>query len=264
MDLRGAWSFQLDEQKSGLREHWFEKDLKDQIPLPGSTDEAGFGVKSAPDPVRLTREHRYVGPAWYQKTVEIPQSWQGKRVVLFLERAMWEPRLWLDGDFIGMQDSLCTSHRFDLTEYLTPGRHRLTLRIDNRLKINVGHEGGWSRMWAMPLTEESQGNWNGVIGRIELQATDPVWIERVEAPPDLDHKQTRVTAWVRSQVSVIDDFNECHRLAVVIEAQVGKGAACWSARSTSGKKASGRPRRNRCSKAFWPAPVTVTPSLRHL
>lgn len=203
MTLRGPWSFQLDEQKAGLRERWFEKDLKEKISLPGSTDEAGFGAKSVPDPVRLTREHRYVGPAWYQKTVEIPESWQGKRVVLFLERAIWETRLWLDNDFIGMQDSLCTSHRFDLTEYLTPGKHRLTLRIDNRLKINVGHECGWTRMWAMSLTEESQGNWNGVIGRIELQATDPVWIERVEAHPDLVQKQTRVIAWVRSQVGAV-------------------------------------------------------------
>jgi hypothetical protein len=209
MDLGGEWSFQLDTQKSGLRERWFEKDLKDRIPLPGSTDEAGFGARSVPDPARLTREHRHVGPAWYQKTVEIPESWQGRRVVLFLERAMWETRLWLDGDFIGMQDSLCAPHRFDLTGYLTPGRHRLTLRIDNRLKVNVGHEarnpaqGGWSRMWAMSLTEESQGNWNGVIGRIELQATDPVWIERVEAHPDLDQKQTRVTAWVRSQAGAV-------------------------------------------------------------
>lgn len=203
MNLDGEWSFQLDTGKSGLRERWFEKDLKDRIPLPGSTDEAGFGVKSAPDPVRLTREHRHVGPAWYQKTVEIPESWQGKRSVLFLERAMWETRLWLDGDFIGMQDSLCAPHRFDLTEYLTPGKHRLTLRIDNRLKVNVGHEGGWSRMWAMSLTEESQGNWNGVIGRIELQATEPVWIERVEAHPDLDHKQTLVSAWVRSHVGAV-------------------------------------------------------------
>ena len=69
--------------------------------------------------------------------------------------------------------------------YITPGRQLLTLRIDNRLKINVGHEpanpekGGWSRMWAMSLTEESQGNWNGTIGRLEIQVTDPVWIERI-------------------------------------------------------------------------------------
>jgi len=39
-----------------------------------------------------------------------------------------------------LDDSLCTPNRFDLSDCITPGRHRLTLRIDNRLKINVSHE----------------------------------------------------------------------------------------------------------------------------
>jgi len=209
LDLSGQWDFQLDGRHVGELERWFEKDLTDDIRLPGSTDEAGFGVKSTPDPVRLTREHRYVGPAWYQKTIKIPKSWKGKHVELFLERSMWETKVWLDDHYIGMADSLCVPNRFDLSDYITPGRHRLTLRIDNRLKINVGHEpanpqkGGWSRMWAMSLTEESQGNWNGAIGRLELQVTDSVWIERVEAHPNIDKKSTRVTAYVRSRIGSV-------------------------------------------------------------
>ena len=110
----------------------------------------GFGVKAVqPQRARLTRTYRYLGPAWYQRTIEIPESWQSRRVELFLERVMWETRVWLDEHYIGMADSLCVPHRFDLSDYITPGRHRLTLRIDNRLKVNVGHDqvGGWSRMW---------------------------------------------------------------------------------------------------------------------
>ena len=139
VDLRGTWSFQLDDNQVGQQERWFEKDLKDTISLPGSTDEAGFGLKSEPDPVRLTRDHRYVGPAWYQKTIEIPTAWRGKRVELFLERAMWETKVWLDDLYVGSAESLCVPHRFDLSGYITPGSHRLTICIDNRLKVNVGH-----------------------------------------------------------------------------------------------------------------------------
>lgn len=42
-----------------------------------------------------------------------------------------------------------------------------------------------------------------MIGRIELQVQDPVWIERVETHPDIDEKQKRVTAWVRSRVGAV-------------------------------------------------------------
>jgi hypothetical protein len=149
-----------------------------------------------------------VGPAWYQKTIDIPEPWQGKHIELFLERAMWETKLWLDDLYIGSAESLSVPHRFDLSDYITPGKHRLTIRIDNRLKVNVGHnmdlqEKGWSRMWAMSLTEESQTNWNGAIGRLELQISDPVRIIGVEAYPDIDKKETRVVVFVRSSVGTV-------------------------------------------------------------
>jgi len=76
IDLRGTWSFQLDNEKAGEQQRWYNNDLQEQINLPGSTDEQGFGVKATePQKTRLTREYRYVGPAWYQKTIEVPESW---------------------------------------------------------------------------------------------------------------------------------------------------------------------------------------------
>jgi hypothetical protein len=33
--------------------------------------------------------------------------------------------------------------------------------------------------WASAITEQTQTNWNGIVGRIELRATDPVWIRAV-------------------------------------------------------------------------------------
>ncbi|MBE0652862.1 MAG: hypothetical protein IH594_03630 [Bacteroidales bacterium] len=209
VDLSGTWSFQLDNEKTGVQGRLYNNDLKEQINLPGSTDERGFGFKATePQKTRLTREYRYVGPAWYQKTIEIPASWQGKHVELFFERAMWETKVWLDDMYIGSQESLCVPHRFNLSDHITPGKHRLTVRIDNRLKINVGHnmnlEGkGWARMWAMSLTEESQTNWNGIIGKMELRISDPVRILRVEAYPDIDKEETRVVVYVKSSVGAV-------------------------------------------------------------
>ncbi len=41
--LAGQWSFQLDPKNVGEAEKWFQKDLPDNIKLPGSTTENGFG-----------------------------------------------------------------------------------------------------------------------------------------------------------------------------------------------------------------------------
>jgi hypothetical protein len=42
------------------------------------------------------------------------------------------------------------------------------------------------------VDERTQSNWNGIIGRLELQATDPVWIEDAQVYPDAAKKQARV------------------------------------------------------------------------
>ena len=214
LNLSGRWSFQLDYNKTGEIQRWYNNELKEAICLPGSTDEQGFGIKAAePQVSRLTREYRYVGPAWYQRTIEVPENWKGKYIELFLERAMWQTKIWVDDLYAGSGESLVAPHRFDLSGYLTPGKHRLTIRIDNRLMVNVGHNkdlqgNGWSRMWAMSLTEESQTNWNGIIGRIELRISDPVRIDHVDIYPDIDKKQTEVNVFVRSKAgSVTGDIS---------------------------------------------------------
>ena len=88
-----------------------------------------------------------------------------------LERCHWESNVWIDGKSVGTQNSLSAPHLYDLGA-LSPGRH-MTVCIDNTYKIPIG-------TWAHAITEDTQGNWNGIVGRIELRATDPVWIRDVQ------------------------------------------------------------------------------------
>ena len=117
----------------------------------------------------------FIGPAWYRRTIEIPKEWEGKRITLFLERVIWESKVWLDGKEIGTQNSLSTPHEFDLSS-ATSGKHNLLLRIDNRQQFDVGR--------AHAYIEDTQSIWNGVVGKIELRATPSVWIDQVHLIPD--------------------------------------------------------------------------------
>ena len=42
------------------------------------------------------------------------------------------------------------------------------------------------------VDERTQTNWNGIVGRMELRATDPVWIDDVQVYPDVSNKTARV------------------------------------------------------------------------
>lgn len=176
ISLAGTWRFALDPKKEGIASGWFQKALPDAIELPGSCEQRGYGTKpDQPETRRLTHVLKYVGPAWYQRDIVVPNNWSGKRIELFLERCHWETIVWLDGRKIGMLNSLSAPHVHELG-CLSPGKHTLTLCVDNTYNIHIG-------TWAHAITEDTQGNWNGIIGRIELRATDPVWLRAVQVYP---------------------------------------------------------------------------------
>ncbi len=212
--LDGAWQFRLDPDKVALREQWFNSVLPDMIQLPGSTAEQGYGDDITvdtkwighlhskmwseedrfekyrqPDNTKilfwLQPEKRYVGAAWYQKKVEIPESFRDKQITLSLERCHWETRLWVDGKPVGMRNSLSVPHTYDLSERLTPGPHTLTLCVDNTVKIDVGID-------AHSVSDNTQTPWNGIVGELALIARDKVWIQDVQVYPDVKNKCAKV------------------------------------------------------------------------
>ena len=225
VSLSGKWAFQIDREDKGVREEWFNKTLSDRINLPGSMPEKLKGddvtvrtkwTGSLYDssyyfnpymekyridgqvklPFFLTPDKHYVGVAWYQKKVTVPDSWKGERIVLFLERPHIETTVWINHREVGMRNSLCVPHVYDLTSYVTPGKSSLvTIRVDNRIKeINVGPD-------SHSITDQTQGNWNGIVGKIELQSTPEVFFEDIQVYPDLAGKKALVRMNVRASSS---------------------------------------------------------------
>ena len=182
--LAGKWQVRLDPKDLGLSQDWLNpKTPFDRfINLPGTTDQAGLGAPCHATPeiskaglAGLVRNFSYIGPVWYRRTIEIPKEWEGKRITLFLERVIWESRVWLDGKEIGKQNSLSAPHEFDLSS-ATPGKHDLLIRIDNRQQFDVGRSHSY--------IEDTQSIWNGIVGKIELRATPLVWIDQIHLNPD--------------------------------------------------------------------------------
>ena len=223
LNLAGQWRFALDRADGGVPERWFAKDLPDKINLPGVLQAQGFGDEiSTTTPWVLSLYDRlwylradyaaytnaghvkvpfvcqpprhYLGAAWYQRDIEIPPNWIGRRVELFLERARWETRAWLDERPLGTNNSLCTPHVFEAgvvgTEpnQIKPGKHRLTVRCDNRMLMPY-------RPDAHAVSDSLNSTWNGIVGKIELRSTPLVWIEDAQVFPDI--KSNLVTVKLR-------------------------------------------------------------------
>ena len=179
VSLAGEWRLEI----AGTNAAAYARPLSGTIHLPGTMDDAGLGPRNTKPP-KLDGPYRlydYAGPAWYQRDIEIPPAWEGKRVTLFLERCRWVTTVWLDDKRIGAQDSLIAPHVFDFGVSVTPGKHRLTICVDNTVKLDLGP-------FVSALFGGTWGNMNGIVGRIELGATPPVWIDDVQVYPNV---QTR-------------------------------------------------------------------------
>ncbi|HVV72675.1 MAG TPA: glycoside hydrolase family 2 TIM barrel-domain containing protein, partial [Verrucomicrobiae bacterium] len=92
--------------------------------------------------------------------------------------------VWVDERLIGTNNALATPHEYDLGP-LAPGKHTCTIRVDNRMVVDIGEN-------SHSISDHTQGNWNGVVGRIELRATPRVWIDDLQIYPELARKRVRL------------------------------------------------------------------------
>jgi hypothetical protein len=214
LSLAGEWKFRIDSLDQGIENKWYNEIGNETVKLPGSMAENGKGdeVTLKTDwtgdivdksyftdkkyeryrqpgnikvPFWLKPVKYYKGAAWYQKDIEIPADWKGKRIVLFLERCHWESTLFVNGKKAGSQNSLATPHEYDITDLLVTGNNRISIRIDNRIIIPVGVN-------SHSISDHTQSNWNGMTGDISLRAMSPVFISDLRVYPDIKNRNARV------------------------------------------------------------------------
>ncbi len=211
IDLSGYWQFSPDTSDSGISEAWYNKNLGDSIELPGTTDlrKKGFIVNDSTT-LHLNRLYRYEGPAWYRKIVTIPENYADKHTVLILERTK-SSTVWVDRQLAGKSSVLQSAQQFDLTDFLTPGEHSITIRIDNRLSLTpYGNVHIYS--------DDTQTNWNGILGNIKLEFSSPTYIDDLQVFPDIDNRKFSVKLDVKTNAPS-DKINVELRLSRIMNLQ---------------------------------------------
>ena len=213
----------LDPADSGEKNLWFNQNLPGVIKLPGTLQSQNYGsdiststpwvlslydrfwylrddYKSYLEPGKvkvpfLSQPPRhYLGVAWYQRDIQIYQYQQARRFVLSLERPHWETTVWIDGQKIGSNRSLVAPHVYELGT-LSSGRHRLTIRVDNRMLMPY-------RPDAHSVSDSLGASWNGIAGKIQLDDTGRVWIDDAQAFPNLAQKSMVIKVRIGNQTGL--------------------------------------------------------------
>ena len=207
IDLAGKWTVELDSANIGISQKWFEQSFNNEINLPGTLCDGGYGTPCKLEPemekenfLNLKRKFDYVGVAWYSREVVIPKNWSGKEVKLQLERVLWDSQVWVNGLNVNQNnESLVAPHEFILTNYLKPGKNRISIRIDNNKKYDISME----RNLAHSYTNETQTIWNGILGDIALIAEEKYCINNIAVYPDVENSKIKVEIEINNYTNEI-------------------------------------------------------------
>ena len=179
VSLAGEWQVELGESKSAFAKgKRVTTDAAKRAILPGTidTNHLGFAPKDTMETTHLTRLYAYKGAARYSREINIPKGWKKKPVELFLERTRptW---VYVDGELVDSCNFISTPQRYLLPKKVKPGKHLLEIVVDNGRGVPDQVYGS-----SHAYTEDTQTNWNGIIGRIELQLVGSADSKSAEVP----------------------------------------------------------------------------------
>jgi len=194
ISLAGIWRARTGEEETEVR-------------LPGTLDENGIGGPDDPihqwkvdevrrigfwkegDPIvtRLTRNRVYEGAAAFRRTLEwqVPEE---RRIFVEAERAR-QLRLFVNGREVSpvRPGTLSAPVVFETTGQMN-GRDEICFLSDNTYP-------GWPReaiVYASAASDETQTNWNGLLGWIRLRTEKQTFVEGIRAYPNGNRLEIRI------------------------------------------------------------------------
>lgn len=182
--LNGRWEFEFDDQERGLAERWFAGNKKFsktiQVPFAFQSKLSGIGDPAFHDVV------------WYRRSVQIPASFKGKRVLLNFGAVDYEAGVWINGDRAGDHRGGHVGFALDITDYLKTGENVITVRVWDPGTDRSIPRG--KQFWR----PKSESIWytrtTGLWQPVWIEAVDAVHIKRLRITPNVDDAQVSVEA----------------------------------------------------------------------
>lgn len=188
LSLNGEWDFCFDDTDAGEDERWYQKDVsalfsrKINVPFTFQSKLSGIEDPSFHDVV------------WYHRTFEIPEKWNGKRIVLHFGAVDYLAKVWVNGQLVAMHEGGHTPFQADITPSLVEGSNTVVLRAEDfsrDLTLPRGKQ-YWLENSASIFYTRTTGIWQSVW----LEPLATVHVSKVTLTPDMDRNEIRIRAYI--------------------------------------------------------------------
>lgn len=168
LNLNGIWTCHISRKSPCCRNRDFRTDKVNSkgfenrilVPFAPETKASGLGVKELIDTI------------WYHRTIQIPQDWRDRSVIIHFGAVFYHCELFIDGNAVGFHDGGSSSFSFDITHFVEAGkRHDLVLAATANLQdgsIPSGKQSSYISSYTC-FYQRTTGIWQTVW----MEAVDP-------------------------------------------------------------------------------------------
>ena len=183
INLNGPWTYAFDFGKSGWQRDYANSDGFDGIiTVPFSPESLLSGVNYKD----------FIEMMWYQRPLEIPADWAGRRVILHFGAVDYESEVFIDGESVGRHWGGTVGFSYDITARVTPGQtHNLVIYV--RDDVRSGEQPGGKQCPDFKSRSCHYTRTTGIWQTVWLEAVADCGLWDCQIVPDVDNARFIVT-----------------------------------------------------------------------
>lgn len=190
VNLNGEWNFAFDDENIGLSEHWelgsrnFEKKI--QVP---------FAYQSKLSGIQDPDFHDCV---WYSRSLDIPESFSGKSIILHFGAVDYEATVWVNGYQVAYHEGGHTPFCADITHALKAGDNIVVVRA-----VDYSHDVTLPRgkqYWLSDSASIFYTRTTGIWQTVWMEAVEQVYLERVKYMPNIDTNEIEIDFYLNGKL----------------------------------------------------------------
>lgn len=182
VNLNGEWSYSFDFSGSGLERELYKStgfDDKITVPFCPESELSGVGYKD------------FINYFWYHRTIDIPQNWSGKNILLNFGAVYYKAEIYVDGVIAARHFGGTSSFSVDITSLVKPGeRHNLVVYVESDVRGAQQPAGKQNLQFASYACNYTRTT--GIWQTVWMEAVHPEGLQSVQVITDIDQKQVVV------------------------------------------------------------------------
>lgn len=183
LNLNGTYNFAIDPGKSGEAKGWPQNpaELDRTITVPFCPESSLSGIQHTD----------FMPSVWYHRTLDIPDEWTDKRVLLHFGAVDYHCKAWVNGQLIGQHYGGSSSFTFDITDALTSDTNHLVVCANDDTRS--GDQPSGKQCPDLYSRGCHYTRVTGIWQTVWLEAVPESRIETVRIVPDLDSSRFVLT-----------------------------------------------------------------------